>query len=177
MDLGNIVYILAVIAYFIYSATQSNKKKRQAREAAGETETESEPERGVTFEDLLKEIREAQKPKTAPQQKPIPQAIPEVQSRPVVAPKPAPEPVRTKRYESYDDEITHYEGAYLEDAYERVKKEEERIAKVAASIPSLKPLAYTTKDKPVNRYAALLKNPQSVKDAIVLGEILNRRHF
>ncbi|MHA7131392.1 hypothetical protein [Algoriphagus namhaensis] len=172
MDLGNIIYILAVIAYFIYSATQSNKKKKQAEQNADSLPPEETPDRGVTFEDLLREIREAQSPKKQPEPKPEkPQPVAQ-QRVEQVRPTPKPQPVRTKRYEEADDEIQYYE-----DAYERMEREEERLAKVAASIPSQKPIAHTTKKKKVNPYAEKLKNQRSVREAIVLGEILNRKHF
>ena len=97
MDFGNIIYLIAVIGYFIYQISK-NRKSGQSPEG---TEQEGEtPSRPTTFEDLMREIREAQNPEAA---KPKPQA-------------PKPEPVyqdrRYQREEKVDDEISYYDGAY-----------------------------------------------------------------
>lgn len=179
MDLGNIVYIIAVIGYFIYQATK-NKNKKQQQSEMGQGE-ENEPSPTVTFEDLLKEIRGEQRQEEAPKPTPAP-----TQMRPVTRqerrPEPTPEPAsyQSSRYENesqYDDEIKYYEDAYEMDAFEKIKKEEERIAKVAASIPSQRDISYALKSAKVNRYAEMLRNNESLKDAMVLNEILKRKHF
>ena len=101
MDLGNIVYIIAVIGYFIYQAT----KKKRGQELPGAPDSNPEPpQKGMTFEELLKEIRQAQNPIPAPP-----------------TPKPQPIPVSTQRnphrkptviQEEEDDEIQYYEGTF-----------------------------------------------------------------
>ena len=179
MDLGNIIYIIAVIGYFIYQATKNKNKKQQQSEMGQEEENEPRP--AVSFEDLLKEIRGEQRTDEAPKPEPAPRQL-----RPVERQKSRPEPIaeptgyQSSRYEKqnqYDDEIQYYEDAYELDAFEKIKKEEDRIAKVAASIPSQRDDSYALKSAKVSRYAELLKNKDSLKDAIVLNEILKRRHF
>ena len=202
MDLGNIVYILAVIGYFIYQATQNKKKKQRQMDAAG-TPPEEE-ERPVSFEDLLKEIRQAQSPKPAPQAK-IPTPQPQKTSRgfestyekpksdssyhkpessyiprestyekPVSSyKKPASTYEKEKSwYDKNDDEITYYEGAYEEKVRSKISDSGK-----SPEIPTLEIERLEVKSSKVNPYAQLLKNPKSVRDAIVLNEILTKKYF
>lgn len=165
MDLGNIVYIVAVIAYFIYQAT---KKKRSAEEEGELSESEAQPERGVSFEDLLREIRDTQQGKTTT--RPV-KEIP----KPVIVEKSVSEPEQKSLYKSqeeYDDEIKHYKGAF-----DYRKPELAKISAGIPDIPSVIPEAYETKSKQKNRYADMLKNPSTVKDAVVLKEILDRKYI
>ena len=55
MDLGNILYLVAVIGYFIYQLT---KKKNPAGAEEQVDMPEQKKERPATFEDLMREIRE-----------------------------------------------------------------------------------------------------------------------
>ncbi|WP_296705726.1 hypothetical protein [Algoriphagus sp.] len=163
MDLGNIIYIVAVIGYFIY---QLSKKKKSGDNEGPEREL-NEPSRPTTFEDLMREIREAQNPN-----RPQPAPKPRVQQRQVEEIK--PEPVKKKWYEeTADDEISYYDGAY-----EKAKTAGEKAVPISQlEFTDIGLKAYEKKVENGNRYAELLKNPQSIKDAIVLSEILNRKHF
>lgn len=178
MDFGQIIYIIAVIGYFIYQATR--KKKGQDPVDSGDNQPES-PQKGVTFEDLLREIREAQNPQPKPQAPPRPQpqaTQAEVQPRNEPT-KPAFFPER-KSYkpeyvEEVDDEARYYEGAFR-------SKSQAAQAKAAPKVISIEEMARDIRlkgqnQKKVNPYAEKLKNPQSVRDAIILSEILNRKHF
>jgi hypothetical protein len=203
MDLGNIVYILAVIGYFIYQATQNKKKKQRQMDASG-TPPEEE-ERPVSFEDLLKEIRQAQSPKPV-QQTQIPTPQPQKPSRGFESTyeKPKsdssyhkPESTYTQRESTYqkpvssyekpastyekqkswydkndDDEITYYEGAYEEKVRSKISDSGK-----SPEIPTLEIERGDVKSGKVNPYAQMLKNPKSVRDAIVLNEILTKKYF
>ncbi|MEN2281988.1 hypothetical protein AAGF08_07595 [Algoriphagus sp. SE2] len=163
MDLGNIIYIIAIIGYFIY---QLSKKKKPGDIEGPEGEL-NEPQRPTTFEDLMREIREAQNPN-----RPQPASKPKAERIEIDEIK--PEPVKKKWYEeTADDEISYYDGAY-----EKAKAAGENavpISQLEFTDMGLK--AYSKKEVKVNRYADLLKTPQSIKDAVVLSEILNRKHF
>jgi hypothetical protein len=163
MDLGNIIYIIAIIGYFIY---QISKRKKPV-DMDGSEEEMNEPSRPTTFEDLMREIREAQNPN-----RPQPASKPVAQQRQVEEIK--PEPVKKKWYEeTADDEISYYDGAY-----EKAKVAGEKAIPISAlEFTDIGLKAYEKKEVKGNRYADLLKNPESVKDAIVLSEILNRKHF
>lgn len=163
MDLGNIIYIIAIIGYFIY---QLSRKKKPVDMDGSEGEL-NEPTRPTTFEELMREIREAQNPNR-------PQPAPKPKAQQIEIEEIKPEPVKKKWYEeTADDEISYYDGAY-----EKAKTAGEKaipISQLEFTDIGLK--AYAKKEEKGNRYADLLKNPQSIKDAIVLSEILNRKHF
>ncbi|WP_339880716.1 hypothetical protein [uncultured Algoriphagus sp.] len=184
MDLGNIVYIVAVLAYFIYQATKGKKKNQGADPEQMSDVPEQKP---VSFEDLMREIRDAQKSKpvtpTQPRAQPLPANQPrevvyeragDTSSRPEWRADPAPAVKRfpTRKLEEDDDEIEHYEGAF-----ERTKSELTKTSKGIPEIPSLKEVAEENSYISKSRYARMLKNPQSIRDAVVLKEILDRKHF
>ncbi len=208
MDLGNVIYIIAIIAYFIYQATKGKKDKMSDPNAGG---APSQEERPVTFEDLLKEIRQAQSPKAAP---PVPKSTLEpvkpsrgfestyekpksdstyhkpestytpressyekpastYQKPTSTYEKPSRNPDSRKSwYDTNDDEITYYEGAYEQKVHARASD----VAPIG-EIPSLQIERSEQNSEKINPYAQLLKNPKSVRDAVVLSEILNKKHF
>lgn len=176
MDLGNIVYIVAVLAYFIYQATRG-KKKDQA--PVGDEDRVDEPTHQPTsFEDVLREIRNSQKPKQETVDKPKQVTVERPRTAPSVDEKPdwRPDPVFKKRFPAKpiveaDEEISYYEGAF-----ENVESELSQTSKGVPEIPSLKETVdlYTRRK---HRYAAMLKNPQSIRDAVVLKEILDKKYF
>lgn len=182
MDLGNIVYIVAVLAYFIYQATRK-KKGLDLPESDGSAP--EQPQKGMTFEELMREIRQAQNPSTAEKPAPVKPEI--VKSAPPRSqpyrPQPTPsyipqaKPVSRKPVlvEEEDDEIKHYEGAF-----EGTKSNPYQAFKDTHSIPST-PLVKFDYDsinpKKVNPYAELLKNPKTLKQAVVVSEILKPKYF
>ena len=163
MDFGNIIYIVAIIAYFIYQMT----RKKGAEELPDSSGPENpQPEKGVTFEDLLKEIREAQNPKRPEPAAPAPKPIPTHERQ---------ASVKRKVTEPEDDEIRYYEGTF-----NATKKNPYQAYAEKPSIPKAPVIKMdydALEPKKVNPYAQKLKNPKSVKEAIVLAEILNRKHF
>ena len=184
MDLGNIVYIVAVLAYFIYQATKG-KKKNQGKDP--EEMDEAPQQKPVSFEDLMREIRDAQKPKPVAPAQPKMQPAPVNQPREVVYeragdtssrpewradPAPAVKRFPTKKLEEDDDEIQRYKGAF-----ENAKSDLTKTSEGIPEIPSLKEIADETSYTSRGRYARMLKNPQSIRDAVVLKEILDRKHF
>ncbi len=170
MDLGNIVYIVAVLAYFIYQATRKKKLPEQDMDIP-----EGKPQQEVTFEDLLREIRGEQ------EQKPKPQPVPEPAPKPVYSSqyeeakiKESEKPkTRYRSLEEQDDEIQYYEGAF-ENIDFKGKKSSPGIPDIQSveSDPYHRPSASRK-----SKYASLLRNPNSVKEALVLKEILDRKHF
>jgi len=226
MDLGNIVYIVAVLAYFIYQATRNKKKKDEAQ---GQMDSQEPAERATSFEDLLKEIRGEQSQKPAPElpksvtppvipsrnfestyEKPMsdssyhkpessyaPQKstyqkpVSSYEMRPSTYGKPIstygkPISTYTKPISIYDqrkawketvkpeddDEISYYEGAYENKVYVRASD----LATIP-EIPTLEIERSSVKSTKNSPYAQLLQNPRSVRDAVVLSEILAKKHF
>lgn len=166
MDLGNIVYVVAVLGYFIYRAVQGKKEKELADTNQPEQE---QAERPVSFDDLLKEIREAQKPKRqAPEPKPVFQEVvvpqEKLRAKPIAV-------RRSQVVEVLDDEARFYQGAYNSSNQNATK-----ITDVTYEGSFLKDEQYEAVKK-VNRYAAVLKNQQTLREALIVSEILKPRHF
>jgi hypothetical protein len=182
MDLGNIVYIVAVLAYFVYQATR--KKKGQEEMTDSDERSPEAPQKGMTFEDLMKEIRQAQNP--TPVEKPEP-----VTKKPVILPQAKPEPYRPQSVPSHipqakvisrkpvpvedDDEISYYEGTY--GASKKAPYQNYKETNAADMIPSFKMDYDSLSPKKPNPYAQLLKNPKTLRDAIIVSEILKPKHF
>ncbi|WP_192349864.1 hypothetical protein [Algoriphagus sp. Y33] len=184
MDLGNILYIVAILAYFIYQATKGRKKNQDGEPQEMVDEPDQKP---VSFEDLMREIRNAQKPKPVEPQKSRMQPAPVDQPKPVeykrtaepvvrpewrADPPPAVKRFPTKKMEEADDEIEYYQGAF-----EKTESDLTKTSKGIPEIPSLKEVTVESSGSGKSRYARMLKNPQSIKDAVVLKEILDRKHF
>lgn len=171
MDLGQIIYIVAIVAYFLYRSV--NKKK------AGEVENPEEPnadppQKGMTFEDLLREIRESQVP-TIPEERPkrakVPQPIP-------VSTKTDPSPFSTKKVQEQVPELVE-ESRYYAGSFEGNNKNpyQELANRNFADPESIKLKSNEIQASGPNPYAELLKNPKTVREAIVVSEILRPKHF
>ena len=163
MDLGNIVYIIAIIGYFIYQMTRK-KAGQEIEEQSGESP--APPQKNVSFEDLMREIRDAQRP--APE--PVPQPV--RPSAPIVKVK---KQIPTYAEPVQDDEIRYYEDTFEKKGSNPYHASKDRHSVV--TIPELKINFDSHKSKTVNPYAVLLKNPKTLKEAIVVSEILKPKHF
>jgi len=170
MDFGQIIYIVAIVAYFLYRA--SSKKKNtplpDAEEAAPET-----PKKGFTFEELLREIREAQTP-------PIPELEPEPE--PMPKPKPAytiPQQDRPMFQPASSKEEVVFEGLDYEQYNAQLQARPFYTDTDAPRAPldQARPIPYELDVERTNPYAELLKNPTSFRDAVVLSEILKPKYF
>jgi hypothetical protein len=183
MDLGNIVYIVAVLAYFIYQAT---RKKKGQDMTDSDDESPEAPQKGLTFEDLMKEIRQAQNPTTVDKPEPVkqkpviqPQMKPEPYgSQPIPSHIPQPKPVsrRPVVVEEDDEETRYYEGSYAATKKIPYQNFNDKVPS-ADLIPSITMDYDSLKPKKSNPYAQLLKNPKSLRDAIVVSEILKPKYF
>jgi hypothetical protein len=171
MDLGQIIYIVAIVAYFLYRSF--NKKK------AGEVESTEDPsvdppKKGLSFEDLLREIRESQVP-TLPEERPkrikLPEPVP-VSTTTNSAPFP------TKKVHEQVPELVE-ESRYYAGSFEGNNKNpyQELGNRNFADPESIKLKSNEIQASGPNPYAVLLKNPKSVREAIVVSEILRPKHF
>lgn len=182
MDAGNIIYIIAIIIYFIYTAVKKGKKP-QDLEGQDNLPTDSQPERKpVSFDDLLKEIRSGQQQReknlpqtgqgTSAQTKPIPTQV--TVSREF---EPQRDIMRGDRPRSkaYGD----YEGTGAEIVKPKLKTLDEQVS-LTASVEGIKSSISSERVKTIQtktRYAEMLSNPATIKDAVILSEILNRKKF
>lgn len=179
MDAGNIIYLLAIIIYFVYTALKKGKNEKEI-ENSDQPENPQERKKPVSFEDLLKEIRQGQKKsdkdfqpreQTRPlEMKENPRTVRQFEVNPrTYQPQ---KPKQPKAYEQFQGEVPERERPKLLTLDEQVR--------LTGSIEGIKSSLQTESlesGKSENKYASLLKNPQSVKDAIILSEILKRKNF
>ncbi|AKP52585.1 hypothetical protein [Cyclobacterium amurskyense] len=166
MDGSTIFYIIAVIVYFIYSSF--TKKKEE--EARGEMEEpENMPKQGPSFEELLREIRKDQNP----------DIVEEVEEEWV-------EETRHRKYKEIEEQEVfaeekrpvekEFKSAYRDVRQPFVKLDDQVVIEDGKKILG-EVVDVAGEYKTGNRYSKLLKNPESVKDAVILTEIFNRKHF
>lgn len=173
MDAGNIIYLIAVIIYFIYSALKKNKPEQI--EDSENPSTDSPQQRPASFEDLLREIRQGQQEA----QKDLDQSgqgdvLEERRPKPSKRAEPAFEPFSKA---SLPKEYSAYQGAIDEDFKSKYKTLDEQI-RLSSPIEGLKSggiVASKNRKVQVNKYARMLQNPNSVRDAVVLSEVLKRK--
>jgi len=178
MDIQFWVWLIVIVITLIVRA---NKKKPQPFDSANDqqpnsAENDTPP---ITFEDLLREIQSAKSPKS----KPVPAVQPPKQKEP-------------KQYElvDYDDDLED-EGKSLEKApaysedkiyetYESAKKaafarpsleESMNVSDTKVTFGQFKEFSKSQGKSKASEYAQELRNPKSIKRAIILSEILKKR--
>lgn len=182
MDAGNIIYIIAIIIYFIYTAVKKGQKPQDLDGQDDQSSDGQSERKPVSFEDLLKEIRggQQQREKDLSQtgQGTITQSRPDTSQEPVSRQfEPQRDIMRGDRPRSkaYGD----YEGTGAEIVKPKLKTLDEQVS-LTASIEGIKSNLKSDKIKTTNaksRYAEMLRNPETIKDAVILSEILNRKNF
>jgi hypothetical protein len=171
MEFGQIIYVVAIVAYFLYRA--SSKKKTESL-PDGDNPAPEAPQKGFTFEELLREIRESQEPK-------LPEVV--VETPPVQM----EEPVSTtsnhkkpKKHSIPQQEVIVAEGVDVEVESSRRNARQQFYEQTETTIqPTLaaRPKIYELPQENQNLYADLLKNPKSIRDAVIVSEILKPKHF
>ena len=165
-DLQVVIYIVFLAIYFLSRFLKGSKQKqtprREAREVNREEDTAQDEERPMTFEDILRELTQ---PKERPKPKP--------QSRP--KPIPARKEYEFRGSEPDDDEI--------QEVFEESKRRARGIQTIDEMVDigegSIKFREYEEKLEEDNEYASeirdMLKNPDDVRKAVILKEILDRK--
>ncbi|MEX2594282.1 MAG: hypothetical protein WD426_16035 [Anditalea sp.] len=173
LDSSTLVYIVAIIIYFLYT-TFFRKKEPQVGSEEEADQPETEPRKTVSFEDLLKDIRNEQKERERElevggqeeTENDTPEPLPNVTFD-------EPEKYQKPQYTSYGESqgsIRKYETQPLVKLDDQVDLEaDEKILREVEDVAE----DYSQS----NKYAALLKNPNTVREAIVVSEILQRKHF
>jgi len=182
---GNIIYIIAIIIYFIYSAVKKGKKEKEFMDEDTDQDGDvtTERPRPTSFEDLLKEIRagQDQRQTNLPQtgQGKTADTFPNAKktatiSRPVEPMVPANK-TAMETSKKYGD----FQGFVGESERPKILTLDEQV-RISSSLngPIVLDLGKDIKkEKPANRIGRMLKDPATVKDAIILSEILNRKQF
>lgn len=166
-DIQIILYILAAVAYFLFM------QWRKAFQAPADQDKEhpqpkrpqpQQPQRpATTFEDILRELQ----PKVE-QRKAEFENAKEVVREEVTPLETIRQQMPTyKSYEQLPPKVLSWEKAA--DAKEALMRSKERRQPVFK--------AYTQeREEPINRYAKMLRNPATVKDAFILSEIFKRKY-
>ncbi len=177
MDSGTVFYIIAVIIYFLYTAFQQRKAKN--REANGESLPDPPAQEGPTrgsFDDILREIRRQQEERerdiviAGEKSKPASDGSAEFETVYVE------EEIEEPSYSSKKPETT-YKDPYrsLSESRPLVKLDDQ--VDIHEDVKILGKVASNFENQDRNHYASLLKNPQTLVDAVVVSAILERKHF
>ncbi len=184
MDEKILIYIVLGVIYFLFNKLK--KKNPQDQSDSEQPSNDAEPDynrpKPVSFEDLLREITEGKQPKTI--------EPPVIQQQPMYVPQ-APRPV----YVDYDDEIEE-EEKNLEtvtfnqersnEIYENAKKqafnrpsleESLSLADVNTTFGKFKEFDIKVEKSNLPEYVKDLRDPKGFKRALILNEVLNRKHF
>lgn len=166
MDSGTIFYIIAIIIYFVYTSFIQKKAEKPAK---GQEDSEAKPPRkGPSFDDLLREIRNEQG-----QRERDLDTSPETQEL-ASSEKSTAKETEAVEYQSEGHE--EYKNPYQDIKQPLVKLDDQ--VDIANEKKLLGEVEDVADENPGNsKYARLLKNPSSARDAVILTEIFNRRHF
>ncbi|MEX2513814.1 MAG: hypothetical protein WD398_12995 [Cyclobacteriaceae bacterium] len=171
MDSGTIFYIIAILAYFIYTTfiqKKADKTSIPTDDESGNETGHSPPKRGVSFDEMLREIRNEQLERES-DLKPAGDSIE----------KEVSEQVEVPYQEEFSEPVEYeenYKNPYRELNQPLVKLDDQvDINDNKQLLGSVEDVAEEYQGR--SKYAAMLKNPEHVKDAVILSEILNRRHF
>lgn len=177
MDSGTVFYIIAVIIYFLYTAFQQRKAKNKetSGESIPEPPAKEGPARG-SFDDILREIRRQQEERerdiVIAGEKSNPTSKENAELEPVYA----DEEIEKPSYSSTKPEST-YKDPYrsLSESRPLVKLDDQ--VDIHEDVTILGDVESSFENQNTNHYARLLKNPQSLVDAVVVSAILERKHF
>lgn len=150
--------LLPIIVFIIFMALQA-LASRKPKKTFPEQDMPEQVERDGTSEDALKELREILFGDSAPAPRPTPPPIP----RPAPAPKPAPIPQRPKARTPITGSIQPSKKSLFKQ--QEPDRREDRPVEILEqeAKPELHPMLVR------------LQNPETVRDVVVMSEILQRR--
>lgn len=181
-DASTLVYIVAVAVYFLYSTFFRKKEPPQT----GTEQPEVKPQKTASFDELLKEIRREQgqldrdmKGEVVEEDYYGEEEVYEEKRKPVLQPAP-------KKYFTYEDPkqfpTADAAGQKKTNKFEKYEKQPLVRLNDQVDLHSDEKILGEVEDvagqfQKSNKYANLLKNPKTIREAIVVSEILNRKHF
>lgn len=185
MDEKIIFYIILGIVYFIFNALKKKKPENEPGPDRPQSRPQTNKPQPVSFEDLLREITEGKQQEKAPE---LPANQQKTTSR-------QPIPRSQPAYVDYDDDLEEEEKSLEKMNFddERSNKAYEDAKKMAFNRPSLeetitldqvnttfgrfKEFEKKQDNGLLAEYAKDLRDPKGFKKALILSEVLNRRHF
>ena len=172
-DSSTIFYIIAVAVYFIYSLFF---RKKEQEPVEGNPNAPDGPKKPVSFEDLLKEIRHEQ---GATQEEA--QRVEDVWEEDEGDYEEEDEALKEASYANpYREEARYYEGSW--ESKNRYGSQPLVKLDDQVDLDSTEPILGEVEEeqgpgRSNNRFGLLLKNPETLRDAVVVSEILTRKHF
>lgn len=184
MDEKIIFYIVLGIVYFIFNALKKKKPEDEPSPDRPQSRPKSDKPQPVTFEELLREITEGKTEKFP--ESPVTQSKPEFR-QPLPKPKPA--------YIDYDDDLeeeekslekTNFDDERSNQAYEEAKRmafnrpsleETMKLEEVNTTYGRFKEFDKKQEATVLSEYIKDLRDPKGFKKALILNEVLNRKHF
>jgi hypothetical protein len=181
MDEKILIYLVIGIIYFIFNRLKKKDPQEESEADRPSREPRADGPKPMSFEELLREITEGK------QQKP---AEPVVQQKPAYIP-PSPQPA----YVDYDDDIEVeeknlekrvFDQDKINEVYESAKKqafnrpsleESLKLADVNTAYGKFKAFESKQEASVLSKYVKDLRDPQGFKKALILSEIINRKHF
>ena len=178
-----VLYIVIGIIWFVIRSITGNNKKKQASPPPRPRSNPSQGSRPTassgggsapkTFEDLLKQLNEQMEGTSAPSTSTA------QRSRPTPPPPPPPKPQyptyeTLETLESYDDTVeSTYEQA-IENA-NKFKTIDEAVS-IDEEIVKRRFKEFELDQEETSYYARLFRNPDNLRDAIIMKEILDRKY-
>ena len=169
-DFKLILYVLAAVAYFIFMQWRKafNAPKEEDEAPRGQGRGAQAPARPATsFEDILRELQPKLERAEAKGKAVVER--PRELAGPVGAPFPPVAAPVVKNYEAPTPDAKVLSWEQPSEARIAAKLLEERRTKNHFT-------SYERKQTAVNKYATLLRNPASAREAFVLTEIFNRKY-
>jgi hypothetical protein len=180
-DLELYIYIALALIYFLTRAFKPKKSPRPPKDIRGPAsdspDSTSRParERPMTFEELLQEFTGYREP----QQTLAPTREEEVEEE-VQHEEIQEEEHEYKYYEGYDD---YKKSSYAD--YNTVQQLEKDLTTIDEQVSFEEPLEKKfdwgeieiVKSIQSEKYRKMLQNPESIRDAIILKELLDRKYF
>ena len=171
-DSSTIFYIIAVVVYFLYSLFF---RKKEQEPVEGNPDAPDGPKKPVSFEDLLKEIRheqgepreEAERVEDAWDDEDDYEEEHEVLKE---TSHQTPHREKPRYYEGTWESKNRYDSQPLVKLDDQVDLDstETFLGEVEEDADF---------DKVNNRFGRLLQNPETLRDSVVVSEILTRKHF
>jgi len=179
MDEKVLIYIIIGIIYFLFNRLKKKNPEEQEVERPTDQQPDSNRPRPVSFEELLREITEGKQPQSTP---------PAFESK---YRQPEPEPT----YVDYDDNIeieekslekVNFDQERTNEIYENAKKmafnrpsleESLKLSDVNTTFGKFKEFEVTADRNILLDYIKDLRDPKGLKKALILSEVLNRKHF
>lgn len=184
MDEKIIFYIILGIVYFIFNALKKKKPEQEQGSDLPQSRPQTNKPQPVTFEELLREITEGKSQKF-PESPVSPQ---KTEYRP-----PVTRPAQT--FIDYDDDLeaeekslerTNFDDERSNKAYEEAKRmafnrpsleETLKLDQVNTAFGRFKEFEKKQDSGVLTEYIKDLRDPKGFKKALILSEVLNRKHF